>query len=227
MTLSAHPHRRLLWAVFRRDVVLGMRREALTPLAFFSMVICLFVLGVGPDAATLRLMAPGVVWVGALLASMLSLPRMFAADYAEGSLEQLLLSQTPPALWVLTKIAAHFVVSNLPLVLVSPIFCLQFGLDDRAVFWLMLSLLLGTPVLSLIGSICAALTLGLRHADVLMAVLILPLLMPVLIFGAGVVHADAAGLGVEGYFSMLAALLVLSLFFAPLATVAAIKISLE
>jgi heme exporter protein B len=216
-------------AVLKREISLGLRQkgEVLTPLIFFMVIASLFPLGVGAESNLLLRMAPGVLWVSALLAAMLSLQRMFATDYADGSLEQTALSSTPLALLVLAKAVAHFLLSGLPLVLVAPVLGIQFGLDSRALGILMLTLLLGTPTLSLIGSIGAALTLGVRGAGVLLSLLILPLYIPVLIFGAGAVAADAAGLGVGAHLSLLAALLVLSLFFTPLATAAALRISLE
>jgi heme exporter protein B len=216
-------------AVLKREVSLGMRQkgEVLTPLVFFVVVASLFPLGIGPESALLTRMAPGVLWVSALLAAMLSLQRMFSTDYADGSLEQMVLSPTPLGLLVLAKAIAHFLLAGLPLVLMAPVLGVQFGLEARALGLLMLTLLLGTPTLSLIGSIGAALTLGVRGAGVLLSLLILPLYIPVLIFGAGAVEADAAGLGFGGHLSLLAALLVLSLFFSPMATSAALKISLE
>jgi heme exporter protein B len=219
----------VMLAVLKREISLGLRQkgEVLTPLIFFMVIASLFPLGVGAESNLLLRMAPGVLWVSALLAAMLSLQRMFATDYADGSLEQMALSSTPLGLLVLAKALAHFLLSGLPLVLVAPVLGLQFGLDGRALGILMLSLLLGTPTLSLIGSIGAALTLGVRGAGVLLSLLILPLYIPVLIFGAGAVEADAAGLGIGGHLSLLAALLVLSLFFSPLATAAALRISLE
>lgn len=219
----------VMLAVLRREVSLALRQkgEVLTPLVFFVVIASLFPLGVGPESALLLRMAPGVLWVSALLAAMLSLQRLFATDYADGSLEQMVLSATPLPMLVVAKALSHFLLSGLPLVLMAPILGLQFGLDGRSLGILMLSLLLGTPTLSLIGSIGAALTLGVRGAGVLLSLLILPLYIPVLIFGAGAVEAEAAGLGAGGHLSLLAALLVLSLFFAPLATTAALKISLE
>jgi heme exporter protein B len=219
----------VMLAVLRREVSLALRQkgEVLTPLVFFVVIASLFPLGIGPESALLLRMAPGVLWVSALLAAMLSLQRMFAMDYADGSLEQMALSPTPLGLLVAAKALSHFLLSGLPLVLMAPILGLQFGLDGRALGILMLSLLLGTPTLSLIGGIGAALTLGVRGAGVLLSLLILPLYIPVLIFGAGAVEADAAGLGAGGHLSLLAALLVLSAFFAPLATTAALRISLE
>ncbi len=219
----------VMLAVIRREVALGMRQkgEVLTPLVFFMVVTSLFPLGVGAESQLLLRMAPGVLWVSALLAAMLSLQRMFATDYADGSLEQMVLSPTPLGLLVLAKALAHFLVSGLPLVAIAPVLGLQFGLDARALGILMVTLLLGAPTLSLIGSIGAALTLGVRGAGVLLSLLILPLYIPVLIFGAGAVEADAAGLGFSGHLSLLTAMLVLSLFFAPFATAAALRISLE
>lgn len=219
----------VLLAVLRREVALAVRQkgEVLTPLVFFVVIASLFPLGIGPESALLLRMAPGVLWVSALLAAMLSLQRLFATDYADGSLEQMVLSGTPLSLLVAAKALAHFLLSGLPLVLMAPVLGLQFGLDGRALGILMLSLLLGTPTLSLIGAIGAALTLGVRGAGVLLSLLTLPLYIPVLIFGAGAVEADAAGLGANGHLSLLAALLVLSAFFAPLATATALRISLE
>ncbi len=219
----------VMLAVVKREISLGLRQkgEVLTPLVFFMVIASLFPLGVGAESSLLLRMAPGVLWVSALLAAMLSLQRMFATDYADGSLEQMVLSPTPLGLLVLAKALAHFLLSGVPLVLMAPILGLQFGLDSRALVILMMTLLLGTPTLSLIGSIGAALTLGVRGAGVLLSLLILPLYIPVLIFGAGAVEADAAGLGFGGHLSLLAALLVLSLFFSPMATAAALRISLE
>lgn len=219
----------VLLAALRRELSLAMRQkgEVLTPLVFFVVIASLFPLGVGPESALLLRMAPGVLWVSALLAAMLSLQRMFAMDYVDGSLEQMVLSATPLGLLVAAKALSHFLLSGLPLVLMAPVLGLQFGLEGRALGLLMLTLLLGTPTLSLIGSIGAALTLGVRGAGVLLSLLILPLYIPVLIFGAGAVEADAAGLGIGGHLSLLAALLVLSAFFAPLATTTALRISLE
>ncbi|MDD5333737.1 MAG: heme exporter protein CcmB [Rhodoferax sp.] len=219
----------VMLAVLRREVAVAMRQkgEVLTPLVFFVVIASLFPLGVGPESALLLRMAPGVLWVSALLAAMLSLQRLFATDYADGSLEQMALSSTPLGLLVVAKALSHFLLSGLPLVLMAPVLGLQFGLEPRSLGILMLTLLLGTPTLSLIGSIGAALTLGVRGAGVLLSLLILPLYIPVLIFGAGAVEADAAGLGFGGHLSLLAAMLVLSVFFAPLATKTALRISLE
>ena len=218
-----------MFAILQRDLLIVVRRksEVLTALFFFVIVSSLFPLGIGPEPALLRKIAPGVLWVGALLATMLGLQRMFAADYADGTLEQMAISPTPLVWLVVGKIAAHWLVSGLPLVLIAPVLGLQFDLDAGALGVLMLALLLGTPVLSLIGAIGAALTLGVRGGGVLLSLLVLPLYVPVLIFGAGAVESHIAGLGAGGHLSLLAALLVLSVFFAPWATTAALRITLE
>lgn len=217
-----------VWVV-RRDLLLAMRRrtDIFTTLFFFVITVSLFPLGIGPELDTLRLIAPGVVWVAALLASMLALEKLFAADHADGTLEQLMLTPQPVFLLVLGKVSAHWLVTGLPLVVMSPILGLQYDLSLDALGTLVLTLLLGTPVLSLVGAIGAALTLGLRGGGVLIALLVLPLYIPVLIFGAGAVEAQSSGLGGEGHLSLLAAFGVLSLFFAPLATAAALKVSIE
>ena len=216
-------------AILRRDLLLAARRksEVLTAVFFFMIVVSLFPLGIGPEADMLRRIAPGVLWVAALLAAMLSLNRLFAADHQDGTLEQMALSSTPLALLVAGKILAHWLVSGLPLVLLSPVLGIQFDLSSRALGVLMVSLLLGTPLLSLIGAIGAALTLGVRGGGVLLSLLVLPLYVPALIFGAGAVEADISGIGAGGHLSLLAALLALALFFAPWAATAALRIALE
>lgn len=216
-------------AVVRREVALALRQkgDVLTPLFFFVIVASLFPLGVGPEAQLLARMAPGVLWVGALLAAMLSLQRLFAADHADGSLEQMAIASTPLTLIVLAKVLAHFLLSGLPLVLIAPVLGIQFGLDARALGVLTLTLLVGTPTLSLVGGIGAALTLGVRGGGVLLSLLTLPLYIPVLIFGAGAVEADAAGLGFGAHVSLMGALLLLSGLFAPFAITTALRISLE
>lgn len=218
-----------LWCVFRRDLLLAARKpaDAATPLVFFAIVVSLFPLGVGPDPMVLRTLAPGVLWVAALLATLLSLNRLFAADYADGTLEQLALSPQPLASLVFAKIAAHWVTTGLPLLLLSPLLAIQLNLPTEALATLLLALLLGTPVLSLIGGIGAALTLGLRGGGVLVSLLVLPLYTPVLIFGAGAVTASATGFDPEAYLSLLGAFLAVALGFAPWATAAALRISLD
>ena len=215
-----------LVAVYR-DLLLAMRRPAdvLTAVAFFVVVVSLFPLSVGPEPALLRTIAPGVIWVAALLASMLGLPRLFAADHADGTLEQMLLSATPLGAVVLAKILAHWLVSGLPIVLVSPVLAVQFDLPFESVAVLALTLLMGTPVLSLIGAIGSALTLGLRAGGVLLSLLVLPLYVPVLVLGSGAVDLAGGGIDTSSHFLLMAALLVLSVAFAPWAAAAALRIS--
>lgn len=218
-----------LWMLLLRDLRIALRRPADTAAAviFYFIVVSLFPLGVGPEPGMLREIAPGVIWVAALLAAMLSLARMFAEDHRDGTLEQLLLAATPLPLLVFAKIAAHWLSSGLLLALLSPFLALQFGLGREALGVLLVSLLLGTPLLSLLGAIMSALTLGARGGGVLLALLVLPLYIPVLVFGSSAVHASAAGLGVGAHFSLLGAMLVVALFLAPWATAAALRITLE
>ncbi|MGA9667056.1 MAG: heme exporter protein CcmB [Gallionella sp.] len=219
----------LFLLVIRRDLVLAMRRRAdvLTTLIFFVMVVSLFPLGVGPELAMLRKMAPGVLWVAALLASMLSLVRLFSADYLDGTLEQMMLAPQSLSMLVLGKMTAHWMVSGLPLVLMAPVLGLQFDMAAQPLGVLVIGLMLGTPVLSMIGAIGAALTLGLRGGGVLLSLLVLPLCIPVLIFGTGAVEAISSGLSVASQLSFLGALLVLSLVFTPWVTAQALRISME
>ncbi len=216
----------LFWIV-RRDLTIALRRRAdiFTTLIFFVIVVSLFPLGIGPELETLRLIAPGVVWVGALLASMLALEQIFLADHRDGTLEQMLLSPQPVSVLVVGKVLAHWLVSGVPLVLIAPLLGLQYDLSWGALQVLIVSLLLGTPTLSLIGAIGAALTLGLRSGGVLLALLVLPLYIPVLIFGAGAVEATVSGLGGQAHLSMLGAILVASLVLAPLAVTAALRVA--
>ena len=216
-------------AIIRRDLLLAMRRksEVLTALFFFIIVVSLFPLGIGPETALLRKIAPGVIWVSALLATMLGLARLFAPDHADGTLEQMVLSPTPLGLLVTGKIVAHWITTGLPLVVLAPVLGIQFDLDAGALGILIVALLLGTPLLSLIGAIGAALTLGVRGGGVLLSLLVLPLYVPALIFGAGAVESHVSGLGAGGHLSLLAALLALAVFFAPWATTAALRIALE
>jgi len=219
----------LFFAVVGRDLKLALRRQAdlVSALFFFIIVVSLFPLGVGPEMDMLRKMAPGILWVAALLATMLTLPRLFGDDYRDGTLEQLVLAPQPLPVTVLGKMAAHWLTSGLPLTLLAPVLGLQFDLSAEGLVVLTLALLVGTPSLSAIGAIGAALTLGLRGGGVLVSLLVLPLYIPVLIFGAGAVDAAVSGLGFEAHLSLLGALLAGSLFFAPWATAAALKISLE
>jgi len=218
-----------LWNAARRDLLLAARRrsEVVTALFFFVVVVTLFPLGIGPEPELLRRIAPGVLWVAALLATLLGLPRLFAADHADGTLEQMLLSPQSFVLLVAGKIAAHWLLCGLPLVLLAPLLGLQFNLDAGTLQVLVIALLIGTPVLSLIGAVGAALTLGVRGGGALLALLVLPLFIPTLVFGAGAVEAHAAGLGAGPQLSILGALLVITVFFAPWAATVALRIALE
>ena len=220
---------RTVLIALRRDLLLAGRRrsEVLTALLFFVVVVSLFPIGVGPERALLRRIGPGVLWVAALLATLLGLPRLFAADHADGTLEQMALSPQPFALQVMGKLAAHWLLCGLPLVVLAPVLGLLFGLSADALLVLTLSLLIGTPLLSLIGAIGAALTLGVRGGGVLLSLLVLPLFIPALVFGAGSVDAQAAGLGVQGHLSVLGAMLALAAFFAPWATTVSLRIAME
>jgi heme exporter protein B len=217
------------WAVVQRDLVLAMRRktEVITAVFFFVVVAALFPLGIGPEINTLRLVAPGILWVGALLASMLSLGRLFAADFADGTLEQMALSPNSLSVLVAAKILAHWLLSGLPLVLLAPVLGLQFDLTEEALWTLTIGLLLGTPILSLIGAVGAALTLGVRGGDVLLSLLILPLYVPALIFGAGAVQAQMSGLGAAAHLSILAAMALVAAVFSPWVSAASLRIALE
>jgi len=217
-----------MW-IIKRDLLLAVRRQAdvLTTLFFFIIVVSLFPLSVGPEMNMLRTMAPGVVWVAALLASMLSLGRMFSNDYLDGTLEQMLLSPQSLSLLVLGKASAHWLVTGVPLVLMAPVLGIQYDLPLEALLVLTAALLLGTPVLSLIGAIGAALTLGLRGGGVLVSLLVLPLYIPVLIFGAGAVEANMSGMEFDAHLSLIGAFLLVSGVFAPWAAASALRVSLE
>ena len=216
-------------ALVARDLRLAGRRrtEAALPLVFFVVAIGLFPLGVGPEPQTLRQIAPGVVWVCALLAAMLSVNQLYASDHADGSLEQMLLSGQPLVLVAAARSVSHWLLSGLPLVLVAPLVGLLFNLSGAGLASLLIGLVLGTPVLSLLGNVGAALTLGLRSGGMLVFLLVLPLCIPVLIFGTGAVGAVEAGLSPQAHYSILGALLIFSLLTAPLAAAAALRISTE
>ncbi|RUM52032.1 MAG: heme exporter protein CcmB [Methylococcus sp.] len=215
--------------LLRRDLVINFRQrsECVNPVLFFVIVVTLFALGTGADRALLLSMAPGVIWVSALLASMLSLESIFRSDFEDGSLEQLLLSAHPVTVLVLAKVTAHWLVTGLPLILVAPLLCILLGLSGEGLETLILTLLIGTPILSLVGAIGVALTVGLRRGGVIISLLVLPLYIPVLIFGTSAVQMSAAGFPVNGQLSMLVALLALALALAPLPTAAALRMSLS
>ena len=216
------------WA-FARDLTLALRHpgEALLVLAFFVLVAALFPLGVGAEAQLLKRIGPGVIWVCALLAAFLSLPAIFASDYADGTLEQMLLSPHPTASWATGKVAAHWVATGLPLTVLSPLLGLQYGLDGDTLAALAAALALGTPVLSLLGAACTALALGARGGGTLLALLALPLFVPVLIFGAGAAEAQSAGVSATPHLSLLGAGLILAVMAVPFAVCAAIRIATD
>ena len=216
------------WAVVR-DVKLALRSRAElgVQLLFYVLVASLFPLATTPERATLALIGPGVLWVAALLASLLSLPRLFAGDHADGTLEQIALSPYPLAALVGGKIIAHWLTTGLPLVVIAPLVGLQYAMDEETLAVLAAALLLGTPILSLLGAIGAALTLGLRSSGSLLALLILPLYVPVLVFGAGAVDAARTGLGASAHLSLLAAGLLIACVGAPFAAAAAVRIALD
>jgi heme exporter protein B len=216
-------------AVYLRDLRLAWRRriEAALPVAFFIVAASLFPLGVGPEPQVLRQIAPGVVWVCALLAAMLSMPPLYAADLADGSLEQLLLAPDAGLAIAAAKACAHWTISGAPLVVAAPLIGLLLGLPPDELPVLFISLILGTPVLSLLGGVGAALTLGLRSAGMLIVLIVLPLAIPALIFGAGAVVAVDSGLSPSAHLSLLGALLIACVVGAPVATAAALRIALE
>jgi heme exporter protein B len=215
--------------LFRRDLRLALRQSGDTGLVlgFFVLAVVLFPLGVGPEPATLQRIGAGIVWVAALLAALLSLDRLFEADYQDGGLDLLVLSSLPVELAVLAKCAAHWVATGLPLALISPFLALLVDLDPRAILVLSSSLLIGTPALSLIGSVAAALSLGARRQGAVLSILVLPLYVPPLVFGAGAVEASVAGEGERAYLLILGALSLAALAFCPWAGAAALRQALE
>lgn len=218
-----------VWAIIRRDLLLAFRRRAemANPLLFFVMVVTLFPLAVGAQANLLQAMAPGVIWVSALLAALLSLDGLFRSDFEDGSLEQLLLSPHPLSILILGKIFTHWLVTGLPLLLVAPLLALFLGLPEKAMPTLWLTLLLATPMLSLIGAIGVALTVGLRRGGMILSLLVLPLYIPVLIFASSAVDRAASGLPVTAQINILLAMLMLAVVLTPLPTAAALKMSVN
>jgi heme exporter protein B len=216
------------WAL-ARDLKLALRSRAElgVQVLFYIIVVSLFPLSTSPERNLLATMGPGVLWVAALLASLLSLSRLFASDWADGTLEQIALSPYPLAAVVGGKIAAHWLSTGLPVVLLAPLLGIQYSLDGESILVLMAGLLLGTPILSLLGAIGAALTLGLRAGGSLLALLVLPLYVPVLIFGAGAVDSVRAGLGATANLSLLGAGLLIAAVGAPFAAASAVRIALD
>ncbi len=217
----------VLILMIQRDLRLAGRRriDAFLPVVFFIVATSLFPLGIGPEANTLRQIAPGIMWVCALLSAMLSLQTLYASDYADGSLEQMLLSRHSLFLIAASKALTHWLITGLPLILISPVLGVLFDMSSAAVATLTLGLLLGTPILSLLGGLGAALTLGVRNGGVLILLLILPLCVPVLIFGAGAVSAVDANLSPRAHLYLIGAFLLLTSLGAPLATASALRIA--
>jgi heme exporter protein B len=215
--------------LLKRDLTLAMRHRAemINPLLFFVLVTSLFPLGIGADPKLLQAVGPGVIWVAALLAALLSLEGIFRSDFEDGTLEQFLLSSHPVSVLVLAKVLAHWLITGLPLLVISPLLGVLLGLPGDAIIILLVTLTLGTPVLSLIGAVGVALTVGLRKGGMILSLLVLPLYVPLLIFAASAVDTAAAGLPVTAHLSLISALLVLSLSLSPLATAAALRISLS
>jgi heme exporter protein B len=216
-------------AIIRRDLILAFRRRAemLNPLLFFIIVVTLFPLGVGAQPQLLQSIAPGIIWVSALLAAMLSLDGLFRSDFDDGSLEQILLSPHPTSILVLGKIIAHWLVTGLPLILVAPLLAEFLGMHADALFVLLKTLILGTPVLSLVGAIGVALTVGLRRGGMILSLLVLPLYVPVLIFASNAVEMASSGLPVDAQINILLAMLCLAIVLAPLPASAALKMSMS
>jgi heme exporter protein B len=216
-------------ALLRRDLALAYRNRAelANPVLFFVLVVSLLPLGIGPDAALLSRVAPGIVWVVALLATLLSLDNIFRSDFEDGGLELLLVSSQPAAVLVLAKTIAHWLVAGAPLLVIAPPLALMLYLPVGALPGLLATLALGTPVLSLIGAIGVALTVGLRRGGMLLALLVLPLYVPVLIFATSAVDAAAAGLPVSGQLAIMGAILIMALTLAPLAAAGALRISMS
>lgn len=227
MSTSSSPQAMLV--LLRRDLTLAFRHrsEMFTPLFFFILVTALFPMSIGAEQSLLQSIGPGVIWVAALLAALLSLESMFRSDYEDGSLEQMLLTPQPMSLLVLGKVLAHWLRTGLPLVVLAPLVGFQYYLAENTLMTMMLALLLGTPVLSLLGAIGAALTLGVRGGGMLLSLLILPLYIPILIYGAGAVAASATqSLPAQPFLLLLGAFLILAMVLTPVATAAALRISL-
>jgi heme exporter protein B len=226
--MSADSLARAFALLLKRDLTLAMRRRAemINPLLFFILVTSLFPLGVGANPNLLRAIGPGVIWVAALLAALLSLDGIFRSDFEDGTLEQFLLSSHPVSILVLAKVLAHWLITGLPLLLVSPLLGVLLGLSGEGIRVLMVTLLLGTPVLSLLGAVGVALTVGLRKGGMILSLLVLPLYVPLLIFAASAVDTATAGLPVSAHLLFISALLVLALSLSPPATAAALRISL-
>ncbi len=215
--------------IFKRDLLIAFRRrsEIIHPLIFFVMVISLFPLAIGDDKVLLQKIAPAIIWVTALLATMLSLDNLFRSDFEDGSLEQMTLLKTPLSFLVTAKISAHWFITGLPLILITPLLATLLYLSSDTIMMLLLTLLLGTPTLSLIGAVGIALTVGLRQGGVILSLLILPLYIPVLIFATLALENTVQGFSAEAQLAMMLAVLVLAMTLSPFAIAAALKVSLN
>jgi heme exporter protein B len=213
--------------IVKRDLMIAFRHrdDIINPLLFFVIVVTLFPLGIGPESTMLSRIAPGIIWVAALLSTLLSLDRLFKSDYADGSLEQMLLSPHPIFILVLAKIVAHWLLTGLPLILIAPLLAVLLHLQESSYGALMLTLLLGTPVLSLLGAIGVALTVGIKKGGVLLSLLVLPLYIPVLIFATSAIDTAGMNLPYNGQLAIIAAIFFASLTLAPFAVSAALKVS--
>lgn len=227
--MRSHPWFFVFFTLVKRDLLLAFRHRAemANPILFFVLVVSLFPLGIGPESSVLKTLAAGVIWVAALLAALLSLDSIFRSDFEDGSLEQFVISRHPLSLLVFAKVLAHWLVTGLPVILVAPLLGVLMFLPGDAMWVLVLTLVLGTPFLSLVGAIGVALTVGLRRGGVILSLLVLPLYIPVLIFASNAVETAVAGIPITAQLSFLGALLVLALTLAPLATAAALRISLS
>ncbi|HHJ38347.1 MAG: heme transporter [Methylothermaceae bacteria B42] len=226
--MASHPLT-AFWAILRRDLLLAFRHrgELANPLLFFLMIVSLYPLGISPEPDLLRTIAPGAVWIAALLSALFSMENLFRSDFQDGTLEQITLSPQPLPLLLGAKILAHWLVSGLPMILMAPVLALLLSMPASATWTLVYTLALGTPLLSLIGAVGTALTLGLKRGGVLLTLLVMPLYIPILIFATNAVSAAAAGMPITGQLYFLAALLVLALTLSPLAIAAAVRISLS
>ncbi len=224
-----HSYWQVFTAVYKKDVLLAFRQrsEIVNPILFFLIVISLFPLGIGPEPGLLARMAPGIIWVAALLSTMLGLDKIFRDDYVDGSLEQLIISPYPLSLIVTAKIAAHWTITGLPLVILTPLFALLLNLESYALQAAVYTLLIGTPLLSLIGAIGAALTVGLQKGGILLSLLVLPLFIPVLIFATSAIDTSAMSLDYSGQLAILGAMLAVALVMAPFAVSSSLRVSVS
>ncbi|WP_284207140.1 heme exporter protein CcmB [Thalassotalea eurytherma] len=227
MSINIPSYRQAFMLMLKRDLTIALRHkdDIFNPLLFFIIVVTLFPLGIGPEASTLSRIAPGIIWVAALLATLLSLDRLFKADFADGSLEQMMLIPQPLFIIVLAKIIAHWLITGLPLIFIAPVLAVLLHLNENSYGALMITLLIGTPVLSFIGAIGVALTVGIKKGGVLLSLIVLPLYIPVLIFATSAIDTAAMNLPYSGQVAIIGALFFTSFTLAPFAVSAALKVS--